>query len=79
MPPTPVQSESAEATLIPLKQSKYGSHWVVLARRWEDFGKLGQYERPDGQKWYKPLESDKQVRVWTDDFSNLLQVFHWTY
>jgi hypothetical protein len=60
-------------------QDKFASHWVVLAREWQDFGKLGEYTRPDGEKWFVPLTSDKHVRVWTDDFSNLLQVFQWKY
>jgi hypothetical protein len=42
---------------------------VILARKSQDFGALGQDER------WKPAKVDKDVGVWTDDFSNLLSVF----
>ncbi|HEV3083607.1 MAG TPA: fused MFS/spermidine synthase [Gemmataceae bacterium] len=48
---------------------KYSSDWVILARKSQDFGALGQDER------WKPAKVDKDVGVWTDDFSNLLSVF----
>lgn len=48
---------------------KYSSDWVILARKVQDFGALGQDER------WKPAKVDKDVGVWTDDFSNLLSVF----
>jgi spermidine synthase len=58
---------------------KYGSHWVVLARDMKHFGKLAEYKRADDTVWFEPLQSEKRVPVWTDDFSNLLQVFYWSY
>jgi hypothetical protein len=47
------------------------SDWVVLARRREDLGKLA-----DDERW-SAVQTDPQVGVWTDDYSNLLGVFLW--
>jgi spermidine synthase len=71
-----------ELKLLGLRQYVYGaekrpvpgisaSHWVVLARRREDLGKLAEDER------WKPAQTDPKVGVWTDDYSNLLSVFLW--
>jgi hypothetical protein len=47
------------------------SHWVVLARHQEDFGAL----RGD-RRWHAlPPRPDR--RLWTDDFSNILEVIRW--
>ena len=48
---------------------KFPSHWVVMARTAQPLAKLVSHpgwRAPD----YKP-----QVRVWTDDYSNILQAF----
>ncbi len=50
---------------------KFGSTWVLLARSEEDFGSLA------GSDAWEKLELQKNVKVWTDDFSNLLSVFKW--
>jgi spermidine synthase len=50
---------------------KYGSTWVVLARTEADLGSLA-----DSKSWQK-IERRKNVKVWTDDFSNILSVFKW--
>jgi hypothetical protein len=47
------------------------SHWVVLARRPEDFGALR-----DDQRW-RALPPRPDRRLWTDDFSNMLEVIRW--
>ena len=47
------------------------SHWVVLARRQEDFGALR-----DNQRW-RALPPRPDRRLWTDDFSNMLEVIRW--
>jgi hypothetical protein len=47
------------------------SHWVVLARRPEDLGAF----RED-QRW-RPLPPRPDRRLWTDDFSNILEVIKW--
>jgi hypothetical protein len=54
-----------------LANGKEESHWVVLARRQEDLGKLNKDSR------WLPLDSYASLRVWTDDFSNILGVFKW--
>jgi hypothetical protein len=50
---------------------RYGSTWVLLARSEADFGGLAR-----SKDWEK-IELQKNVKVWTDDFSNLLSVFKW--
>lgn len=53
------------------KPGKRASHWVLLANRTTDFGKLAQ------DPAWKPIQSRPEVGVWTDDYSNLLGVFKW--
>ena len=53
------------------KEGKFASQWVVLARQPRHFGALVQSGR-----WY-PLPSDPRHRLWTDDYSNILAIFHW--
>ena len=50
---------------------KYGTTWVLLARKETDFGGLSR-----NNAW-KKIESRETVNVWTDDFSNILSVFKW--
>jgi hypothetical protein len=50
---------------------KYGSTWVVLARTEADLGGLA------GSKSWQNIPRRKNIRVWTDDFSNILSVFKW--
>jgi len=59
-----VSSDEARAGKAP-------SHWVVLARRWEDLRAL----TTDGRWHALPARPDKTV--WTDDFSNVLEVIKW--
>jgi len=58
---------SQEETL----EGKEESHWVVMARRRDDLGKLLRDSR------WLPVEGHSVPRVWTDDFSNLLNAFKW--
>ena len=44
------------------------SDWIVLARNNSVLGQAALASR------LKPLESDRKVRVWTDDYSNLFQI-----
>jgi spermidine synthase len=56
---------------------KTPSHWVVLGRKPEHFGKLNDHENwPEEQRW-RPLRSEGKGPLWTDDFSNLIGVFNW--
>lgn len=50
---------------------KQESHWVVLARRKEDLAPL----LSKSVDWSE-LENPTDFRTWTDDFSNVLDVFH---
>lgn len=49
------------------------SQWVVLARSPEALAPL-----MDGSGGWRPLVGDRSVRAWTDDYSNILSVLHWT-
>jgi SAM-dependent methyltransferase len=46
------------------------SDWILLARSREDFAALALDDR------WTPL-TDQPVRVWTDDYSNVLALFRW--
>jgi hypothetical protein len=48
---------------------KTSSDWVILARDRANFGKLA-----DDKRW-RPIKEDPVVGIWTDDYSNLLNVF----
>jgi hypothetical protein len=52
-------------------QGKEPSEWVIVARRPEDLGSL------DSDPRWSPLEERDELRVWRDDFSNILSVFRW--
>jgi hypothetical protein len=54
-----------------LSIGKEASTWVVMARLREDLGLLGTKSN-----WQVVPESSR-VRVWSDDYSNLLQVVRW--
>ena len=53
------------------RAGKAPSHWVVLARRWEDLRAL----TTDGR--WRALAARPDKTVWTDDFSNVLEVIKW--
>jgi hypothetical protein len=55
-----------------LAEGKMPSNWVIMARREEDLGKLAQ----DKTRW-RPAEARPGSSVWTDSFSNILQVVRW--
>ncbi|HVC93052.1 MAG TPA: fused MFS/spermidine synthase [Pirellulales bacterium] len=50
---------------------KMASHWIVIAQDRKDLGPLTHDPR------WQPLAPDHGVSLWTDDFSNLLEVFEW--
>lgn len=54
-----------------LEQGKFPSRWVILADRVEDLGEL-----VNDPRWFR-LQPRPGSRVWSDDFSNLLEVFRW--
>ncbi len=63
---------------------KQPSHWVLLARSTADFGTLPDATVPaeegndkSGRKRWHALEVPAGTPLWTDDFSNLLQIFMW--
>ncbi len=59
---------------------KSASDWIVLVNDSKHVGELLKLLASDGAstKW-QPLEVDpkKPVSLWTDDFSNVLEVFNW--
>ena len=67
-----VALECDEAAVVAaMKAGKYPSRWVAIARGAEHLGKLASDER------WQPLQSRPGMRVWTDDYSNLLSIFDW--
>jgi hypothetical protein len=57
------------------RDGKFGSRWIVMARRQEDVADLVKPTNP-GAAW-TAVPSREQSKVWTDDFSNLLSVIRW--
>jgi hypothetical protein len=53
------------------RAGKTPSHWVVLARRWEDLRAL-----PHSRHWHV-LSAGPDKTLWTDDFSNIFEVIKW--
>jgi hypothetical protein len=53
------------------QSGKAPSQWVVMARRRLELGRLASDPR-----WHEAKHSRK-VAVWTDDYSNLIEVFKW--
>ena len=53
------------------RAGKTPSHWVVLARRWEDLRAL-----PHNPQWHT-LSARPDKTLWTDDFSNIFEVIKW--
>ena len=53
------------------EEGKNVSTWVLLARKETDFGDLSK-----SSDWGK-IELTRRVKVWTDDFSDILSVFKW--
>jgi len=53
------------------REGKMESDWIVVARRPDDLVPLLQTGR------WRPALPNPAHRVWTDDYSNLLQVFRW--
>jgi spermidine synthase len=86
-----VASLAADQGCVGLLQHDYGfsekdypgknpSSWVLVARKEEHFGKLLEDVKENSEdkakRWMR-LEVDPRIQVWSDDFSNLLQVFRW--
>lgn len=62
------QSELSEAML---REGRLPSTWVAVARRLEDLGSLASDPR-----WH-PLPPAPSMKVWTDDYSDILAIFQW--
>jgi len=59
---------------LPLNELVYGrqySHWVVLARRQADLARISRYPG------WRPLAVRSTRPVWTDDYSDLLDLLRW--
>ncbi|MGH7720830.1 MAG: fused MFS/spermidine synthase [Gemmatimonadaceae bacterium] len=78
----PVLAElAADAALVAAVQSdaapssdgllKYGSTWVVMART------PASLQRVAADTVWRPLTTNEDVRVWTDDYSNIVGVLRW--
>lgn len=49
-------------------EGKYASEWVVAARQTGDLGAMATDDR------WKPLKPNPKLRLWTDDYTNLLTI-----
>ena len=65
------QLESAMSKEDAGRVGRTPSHWVALARRREHLGALG-----DDPRW-RTLPARPDRRLWTDDFSSMLDVIRW--
>jgi len=54
-----------------LEEGVFSSQWVALARRPEDLKALTRDAR------WLPLPPEPSMRLWTDDYSNILGIFAW--
>ncbi len=54
-----------------MKAGRAESDWVILARSAADLGAIETDAR------WQPLRQQSGVGAWTDDFSNIIRVFHW--
>jgi len=64
----------AESYLVTAEAAQRGessSTWAVVARNRNDLARLTRDRR------WKPLRHDGGLRVWTDEFSNILSVIRW--
>jgi SAM-dependent methyltransferase len=59
------------ATQAESDAGKASSQWMVMARSRDDLGLLGTDAR------WKPAEVPARAAVWTDDYSNLLDIIRW--
>jgi SAM-dependent methyltransferase len=50
---------------------KYGSNYVVVARRIEDFGELAH------NKSWMEIKKPENIQPWTDDYSNMMAIIRW--
>ncbi len=53
------------------ERGKFASDWVILVRKEKRLGSLAT-----NSKW-KPIPPDDRVGIWTDDFSNVVDVLRW--
>jgi hypothetical protein len=80
-----VQWDSYDEREDPRYPGKQSSQWVVLARKREHFAGLPDqtYEttkdnQPVTYHRWEELTAPPDAPLWTDDFSNLLQIFNWS-
>lgn len=64
------KEEESNISKTERKENKTASHWIVMARRERDLGKL------TGNPAWKKVAADSRAE-WTDDYSNLLGAFRW--
>ena len=58
---------------------KLSSQWVALARKREHFGDMLTQTCENGENGmcWSELSVPEGAPLWTDDFSNLLQIYEW--
>jgi hypothetical protein len=63
--------DEADPSPQEIAEGKNQSHWLVMAWRREDLGRLARDSR------WQPIKGDPHAAVWTDNFSNVASVFRW--
>lgn len=53
------------------RSARYSCHWAVMAPEKETLQPLS------GNRYWKPLQPEPSLPVWTDDYYNILGVFDW--
>jgi len=64
-------SERFLVTEADARHGESSSTWVVVARQRADLDRFARDSR------WKPVRRDPGLRVWTDEFSNILSVIRW--
>jgi hypothetical protein len=67
-----VMDDDTAVTPSQFAQGKFASQWMVMARSPADLGELAT------DAHWKPVVPAAGTHVWTDDYSNLLNVIKWT-
>jgi hypothetical protein len=63
--------DDTNVTQAQIDAGKFPSKWIVMARSRADLGEIGQDAR------WVPVPVPPGAKVWTDDYSNLLNIIKW--
>ena len=66
-----IDQDDSNIDAYDLSRGKFASHWLLMARKREDFGSL-----TSNPKWHE-IELRAGTRLWTDEYSSLVSTIHW--